>query len=986
MAKKSDKPAASKPGTSRAGAGARESARTAADTPPEAKAPIAPAQPPVARPKRVLKGGFDKIEELEVLGWVADTAALDARLSVEVMADGRPVARGAANLDRADVREAGYGNGKSGFCISLPPVLCDGREHKIEVRELLSGLVLPGSPKYFRASKEMAEVSLEGGAISGWIRLPAPAYGTVTVHVFENGVPVAAAEVGGEANDPALFRFRMALPEKLLDGRPHVFSVRVRDPALLAAELVEITPFMLTPESVLKQYARNRLSPRMHTAAGFRYESLLTSIAQLAAKTAKVVPAGTDGKAGESADHDKGRDVTTELRQLIQAHEQVVRGFADADNNFAPLVFPQFASPKVSIVIPVHNKFPVTYNCLASLLLASNRANFEVILVDDGSTDATKDVPDLIKGVQYVRNEAAQGFIRACNRGGTLARGEYIVMLNNDIEATAGWIDELLWTFEHFEGVGMAGAKLLYADGSLQEAGGIVWGNGDPWNYGRGGNAHDPRYNYARQVDYLSGACVMLPTALWKELGGFDELFVPAYFEDTDLAFRVRDKGYKVVYTPFSQVFHFEGISSGTSTSSGIKRYQEINRPKFKGRWAKAYRHNGTVGVDVELNKDRNVEFRALVIDAEAPKPDKDAGGYAAVEEIRMLQSLGFKCTFVPQNMAWMGGYTEALQRMGVECVFAPFALSVNEVIEKRAKEFDLIYITRYHVAEQYLDRLREHAPQAKIVLNNADLHFLREMRAALGARNPELLSRAIQTRDAELAVMRKVDLVLSYTDIEKAVIISHNLDSTKVAKCPWVVDTPAQVPPYDARTDIAFLGGFNHHPNAEAVEWFVKNVMPLLRKELPGVVFRVYGSNAPKTLDALATKDVVIEGWVPDVADVYNSARIFVAPLQSGAGIKGKVIGALAHGIPCVLSSLAVEGIGLREDLDAAVVTNPAEWVVAIARLYNDPELWQAMSRHAQGFAKSHFGFEQGVVQMKESLEVGEIFTALNNSALACR
>src|SRR3990172_4434730 len=206
------------------------------------------------------------------------------------------------------------------------------------------------------------------------------------------------------------------------------------------------------------------------------------------------------------------------------------------------------------------------------------------------------------------------------------------------------------------------------------------------------------------------------------------------------------------------------------------------------------------------------------------------------MQEIRLLQSLGFKVTFVPANIAYMGGYTEALQRMGVEVLYAPFALSMSDVIERRGAEFNLVYIARYGVAQQVIDTVRAKAPNAKVVLNIHDLHFLREVREALHAKDGALMQKAVATRDAELAVMRKVDLVVSYSDTEHAVIESHNLDSTRVARVPWVVETADKVPGYEARKDIAFLGGFGHRPNVEAVEWFVREVMPLIRERLPGV------------------------------------------------------------------------------------------------------------------------------------------------------
>jgi GT2 family glycosyltransferase len=929
-----------------------------------------------------LHGVFEGFDELEVIGWVADRLAPSSALAVEVLADGKLIARQPANKFRGDLAAAGIGQGYHGFTIGLPAMLCDGAEHTIVVREMLSSRQLEGSPRLFKTPHgTIGKAALESSAISGWVRFPEPIQTPITIHAYENDEPIAVTHIGPDPADQHLARFIMALPASVLDGRPHAFSVRVREPAVLISQVAAITPYFLTPESALQKYARECVKSSLMIQARLRYESLIGRMQQLAAKARpSSVGAFQHGR-------EENLDIAAEIRQVMQAHAQLVKGFSDTDKRFAPIIFPSVEAPKVSVVIPVHNKFPVTYNCLASLLLAPNNASFEVILVDDGSTDTSTEIPQLISGVQYVRNETALGFIRACNRGASVARGEYVVMLNNDTEVTAYWLDELLWGFERFDGVGMTGAKLLYPDGKLQEAGGIVWNTGDPWNYGRSDNAYDPRYNYTRQADYLSGACLMLPKKLWDLLGGFDEALIPAYFEDTDLAFRVREKGFKVVYTPFSQVIHFEGISNGTDTkSSGTKRYQEINRPKFRRRWARVCRHNGNVGEDVDLNKDRNIDFRCLVLDATAPQPDKDAGGYAAIQEMRILQSLGFKCTFVPQNVAWMAGYTETLQRMGVECLFAPFVLSVNEVFEKRGNEFDVIYITRYYIAEQYIDMIRYYAPNAKVVLNNADLHFLRELRSAIASGSRDVLAKSIATRDAELATMRKVDLVLSYSDVEQAVILSHNLDSTVVAQCPWVIEVPEKARSLQGRKDIAFLGGFNHHPNVEAVEWFVPKVMPLLRKALPGVSFRIYGSHPPDSFAALADDDVVIEGWVADVAEVYDSCRVFIAPLQTGAGLKGKVVGALAHGVPCVLSPVAAEGIPLGDGVDACIARKPEEWVSAIVHLYQDPQAWADMSRQALVFARNQYGFAKGVAKMQEALQQAEIFPTTKNNALALR
>jgi hypothetical protein len=349
-------------------------------------------------------------------------------------------------------------------------------------------------------------------------------------------VEVVLSEAGqlitkGQTN-PALQeggnRFRLALPDKYLNGRPHVFIVREAHSGRVIDGTALITPTFQTPVETIQRHVPQAIKAALSPAAAYRYESLTLQL---------------------DAMHDLslGASMEQRLNMLQTIHQQLVIGFSGRKpgSTYPPLAFPEIQSPRVSIVIPVHNKFEVTYHCLASLLLAPNRTSFEVIVVDDGSEAESLDKLDLITGITCLHNDTAQGFVRSSNRGGRHARGEFGVMLNNDTEVTAGWLDALLEVFERFDLVGLAGGKLLYADGRLQEAGGIVWGNGQPWNYGRNGNAADPKYNYVRQVDYISGACIMLPKTLWDELGGFDDYYVPAYYEDTDIAFRVREKGTK---------------------------------------------------------------------------------------------------------------------------------------------------------------------------------------------------------------------------------------------------------------------------------------------------------------------------------------------------------------------------------------------------------------------------------------------------------
>jgi glycosyltransferase involved in cell wall biosynthesis len=337
-------------------------------------------------------------------------------------------------------------------------------------------------------------------------------------------------------------------------------------------------------------------------------------------------------------------------------------------------------------------------------------------------------------------------------------------------------------------------------------------------------------------------------------------------------------------------------------------------------------------------------------------------------------------------NLAHLGVYTRALQRIGIEVIHAPFASSIDDAIQSRGPEFDLVYITRHHVARAVMSLVRKHAPRAKIIFNNADLHFLRELRAALAAKDGDLLRRSRLTRDRELEVMRQADLTLSYSEAEHAVIQSHNFDQSKVAKAPWVAVPADQVAPFSARSDIAFIGSFGHAPNVEAVRFFSSQVMPHLRRRLPGIRFFIYGSQTGPQIEALAADDVIVAGHVDDLAAMFAKARIFVAPLLSGAGLKAKVLCAMAFGVPSVLSPAAAEGVGGQAGTDYQVAQSADEWARAIHALYCDETKWLKASKAGLELVRANYSFEKGLETLRRALESIDVFAPANPGALWCR
>lgn len=648
-----------------------------------------------------------------------------------------------------------------------------------------------------------------------------------------------------------------------------------------------------------------------------------------------------------------------------------LRAMADPDfaASFPPLSFPVHKSPEVSVIIPAYNHFALTYRCLCSLLLARTQARFEVILSDDASSDETARAEEIISGIKISRAKKNGGFISSCNRGASEAKGKYLVFLNNDTEVTHDWLDKLLETFKRDESVGIAGSKLIYPDGKLQEAGAILWRDASAWNYGRGENALHPRYNYAREVDYVSGASLMITAQLFKEIGGFDKRYAPAYCEDSDLCMEAAKRGRKVIYQPLSTVIHYEGASSGTDISTGVKSYQKTNSVKFLEKWRKELAALDRNGVAPERNKDRGVSMRALFVDALVPRPDMDAGSFATVQEMRVMQSLGFKISFASEHMIHGGKYTEALQETGIECAYSPFYRGLRDFLSERGRELDVIYVYRYYVARRFISLFRELAPQAKIIFNNCDLHYLRESRQARISSSREAFEAAMRTREEELDVSRLADATLVYNETEREIIMAEAFEAKNVHKISWAAETAASPAPFESRKDIYFLGGYDHHPNRDAVEFFATQVMPILRKTLPGARFIACGSNVPDSLRDLERPDVIIKGYVSSIEEVFGKCRVFVSPLRYGAGLKGKIVHCMTYGAPCVATPVSLEGLAITPGREVLAASLPSEIAAAVARLYNDKKLWGQMSKAALEHAKANYSFASSQNRFREIL-----------------
>ena len=633
-------------------------------------------------------------------------------------------------------------------------------------------------------------------------------------------------------------------------------------------------------------------------------------------------------------------------------------------------------SPEVSIVIPVYGNCHLTLHCLKSLAAITDERPFEVIVVDDASPDESGNVLSAIAGVRYLRNESNLGFLHSCNRGAAEARGRYLLLLNNDTLVQDGAIDALAATFDLYPDAGLVGAKLYFNDGSLQEAGGIVFSDGSAMNYGRDDDPRKPEYNYVRDTDYCSGAAIMLPLALWRELGGFDEYYVRAYYEDTDLAFRVREAGYRVLYQPFAKIIHSEGATSGTDLSEGEKRYQVENRHRFLKRWRKTLedRHLAP-NSPADLAKNRGAKGRALILDWAIPMPDHDSGSVDTFNLVRMLGRLGIKTVFAShRDLDYWGTYTDDLQQLGVETLYAPYSDSLKSYLKQAGKGIDYVLVHRVGVFKECASLLRTHCPNARLVFHTVDLHHIREARQAETEDSEKLRKQAKVTKKTELRLARKADAIVVVSDHEKE-LLEEAVDGTPVFHMPLIREIPrAGRTRFGERHGIAFIGNYLHEPNVDAARHFVHEIWPVFHAAVPNAELILGGAQMPAEVERLeASEGVRTIGYIEDLASLFNQIRLTVAPLRFGAGAKGKVVSSLCHGVPVVASPVAAEGMSLKEGRDILVARDNAEWAEHLKAAYCDEAVWRKLRKGGRAAMRKSHTLEAGTKVLREILDLDD-------------
>ncbi|MEO6109543.1 MAG: glycosyltransferase [Candidatus Saccharimonadales bacterium] len=654
----------------------------------------------------------------------------------------------------------------------------------------------------------------------------------------------------------------------------------------------------------------------------------------------------------------------------IEPSDDVIRA------KVAKIILKKQVSPKISIVIPAWNKVGYSLSCITSLaerLDVLKNPSFEVILVDNGSSDSTP-LLKRIKNLVYVHNEENLGFVGGCNAGFEAAKGEYVIFLNNDAEVTPDWLTTLYNTIENDASIGIVGSKIIYPNGVLQEAGGLIFKDADGLNYGKFDQADSYQYNYVRDVDYCSGASIIIRHSLMKKFGGFDTLYQPAYYEDTDLSFKVRKEGLRVVYQPDSVIYHIEGGTAGTSTSTGFKKYQAINKDKFLKRWGSILKKDHVTANDYYLGRDRSGDKLALIIEEALPTPDKDSGSVRMVAMIKSLQKLGYKVTFWPNNLTRTIPYAHNLQQMGVEVVYGN--IDFMQFSKLYGHSYNLVIMSRPEICAKYINICKTLYTNAKVIYDTVDLHYVRLARQAeFESSNAEaLIEQSKWYEKLEKGLMQRADTTLLVSEKEIEMLRTSGVDANlAVISNIHSLDLESYKSTYEKRHDIIFVGNYAHIPNRDAARWLSKEIFPLIRKQLPSVTLHLVGANLSDELSReIQGTGVKVHGFVEDdqLVKLLRTSRVFLAPLRYGAGVKGKIGQAIEHGLPVVTTSIGAEGMYLVNGESCIEADVPELFAHGVAELYTNKKLWNEVQTNAKTVLVDYFSADAATKDLKKILD----------------
>lgn len=573
---------------------------------------------------------------------------------------------------------------------------------------------------------------------------------------------------------------------------------------------------------------------------------------------------------------------------------------------------------------------------------------YEVIVVLNGADrSVVTELARSVEGATVKVSRVNRGFAGACNLGVAGARGDFVLLLNDDTVVEPDWLEYLVAAIEARPRAGAVGSRLLHANGALQEAGQVMWRDGSTTCVGRDRPAGDRAFEWARQVDYCSGSSLLIRRSTWNRAGGLDESFFPAYYEDVDLCLKIAESGEEVWYEPNSRVRHLES----QSTTGSYKRFLiERNRPRLVARWGQVLDQrdppdatNPEAVMDA-LFRAMGDPRRLLIIDDRIPIPALGAGFPRMYDFAHELAQTGTTHVAVLPT-ATDAGDAAPLAGAGIEIVREPLV----DHLASPGVAYDLVVVSRPNNFVDHSRTLQSKLPGVPIVYDVEAL-FHRRMRKQIPfVEEPReqavLAAEADKMERIETAIVSYADHVVCLSE-DEAEFVRRTEPSEKVTvKLPLLHGIVPTERPYSERSGIIMVASWvagSGSPNADGLCWFLDEVFPLLRRLVPWATVRASGANPPDELLQRERFGVTLEGHIPNLDDFYAGARVVIVPVRFGSGVKLKTIEALQYGVPVVATTVGAEGIDLHGSDAIAVTDDPAHFADTVAHLLTDDQAWQ--------------------------------------------
>ena len=611
------------------------------------------------------------------------------------------------------------------------------------------------------------------------------------------------------------------------------------------------------------------------------------------------------------------------------------------------LVLPESDAPVVSFILVTKNKAHLTVLSLESVIRFAPPP-YELIVVDNGSIDSTLLTLDRFKGAKVLSNASNVGFGPACMQAAAVATGQYLCFFNNDALLTPGAIDVVLKNFDR-QNVGAAGAKILLANGRLQEAGSIIWSDGSALGYGRGDEPELPEYNFRRPVDYCSGVFLVTPREVFQRYGGFSEEFAPAYYEDTDYCMTLWQNGLSVIYEPLAQIPHYESASSGGNDNAIAM--MAAHQLKFADKWAsqlKSHYAPKPQNICAARIAVKSRGLRIVYIDDRIPKRTLGAGFPRSNDIVTALARMGHHVVCSTS--------TFPLTHDGHEDL--PYEVEIFDSFSHRPKlvrEYlpcaDIVWVSRPHNLKLFLKDFPDAFASRKFALvYDAEAIFsqrAQDRERLLGPIDDPLSDLEPRGLHDELSLASVADAVVVVSEADRRIMQEGGMQSVHVVSHGIQINpTPSS---FEQRGTFLFVGSVHgsDNPNSDSIRDFCRNHWPKINRDT-GATFIVAGYGTELLGNEIRDPTVRILGKQDDLQPLYDRARVFVVPTRYAAGIPFKAHEAAAFGVPLVISPLIVRQLGWRDSIDFLAASEIDSITDCCVRLYNDKQLWEQIRTNA--------------------------------------